>query len=168
MVINAPGGSGPEIDIGLESLSPIGRPLHNLGYGFLHPVRAESPATQTVAESNAVAVQARRFSALPAYRVSSNPQSPYYNQYMSRPFALITETVYPSQLTTLQGSATVQREILFSGAEMRAFLEPDLTANVALKSFASPIDYGGSKSFIRTRKYARSCRRLTPRLSPWG
>ena len=47
VLLTTPGGAGPAIELGLESLNPAGFPLSNPGHSF-PPVRAESATTQTL------------------------------------------------------------------------------------------------------------------------
>lgn len=89
VLMYAPGSdlANSQLDLGLESLNPAGRPLSNLGTGFA-PVRAVSDSTQQAIGQTPrpCGVPIR---ALPAYRVSNNPHSTFYNWYLSRPFALL-------------------------------------------------------------------------------
>ncbi len=140
----APGGfpNNSEIDLGLESLNQAGRPLSNLGAGFA-PVRAVSDFTQGGIGQTPRPGCGAPIRALPAYRVSNNQNSIYYHWWLSRPFALITEAATADDVARLQAdSGTADgREILFSGANLRAFIDPDQITNVILGSFAGQIDY---------------------------
>lgn len=146
VVMFAPGTAGREIQLGLESLNPAGRPLSNPGQGYA-PVRAISAAAQVeigqVPRPNCGA----EIRSLPAYRVSDDPSSEFYNWYLSRPFALVTETVSSADLFQLQksvGFTDGEREILFSGAQLRAFIDSDQAtdpdAGPVVGSFAAQID----------------------------
>lgn len=146
VVMFAPGTAGREIELGLESLNPAGRPLSNPGQGYA-PVRAISAAAQVeigqVPRPNCGA----EIRSLPAYRVSDDPNSEFYNWYLSRPFALVTETISSADLLQLQrsvGSTGGEREILFSGAQLRAFIDSDQAtdpdAGPVVGSFAAQID----------------------------
>ncbi|MBK8001599.1 MAG: Ig-like domain-containing protein [Verrucomicrobia bacterium] len=142
----APGTAGRQIELGLESLNPAGRPLSNPGQGYA-PVRAISAAAQVeigqVPRPNCGA----DIRPLPAYRVSDDPHSEFYNWYLSRPFALVTETISSADLVHLQNSVGFtggEREILFSGAQLRAFIDSDQAtapdAGPVIGSFAAQID----------------------------
>lgn len=141
VLVNAPGSAGRMIEIGMESLNSSGQALANLGQGFA-PVRALSAATQA-----AIGQTPRPCGAaihpLTAYRMSDDLNSVYYNRYLSKPFALITETVSGDDLFRLTTEG-VAREILFSGAELRAFIEPDQASNPdtspVIGPFAAQID----------------------------
>ena len=142
----APGTAGRQIELGLESLNPAGRPLSNPGQGYA-PVRAISAAAQVeigqVPRPNCGA----DIRSLPAYRVSDDPYSEFYNWYLSRPFALVTETISTADLLQLQRSVGFtggEREIIFSGAQLRAFIDSDQAtdpdAGPVIGSFAAQID----------------------------
>src|SRR5690606_24601015 len=72
-----------------------------------------------------------------AWRLSSNPGSPFYNVYLSRPFALISEEISKAELATLQSE--LDRDILWSGAYLRASFDPSLKDNVVLGKFAGKV-----------------------------
>jgi RHS repeat-associated protein len=135
----APGGSGNEIDLGLESLNPAGKPLANLGHYFA-PVRAISPAVQQSLNLTPKTACGAPIRQLPAYQVSNNPKSPYYNWYLSRPFALVTSQLSLDDLTRIQADGIVDREILFSGAQLRAFIDPGESTAPAVGAFAAQAD----------------------------
>ena len=135
----APGGSGGEIDLGLESLNPAGKPLANLGHYFA-PVRAISlPVQQSLNQTPKTACGAP-IRQLPAYQVSNNPKSPYFNWYLSRPFALVTSQVSLDDLTRIKLDGIVDREILFSGAQLRAFIDPGESIASTIGAFAAQAD----------------------------
>lgn len=139
VLVQAPGAAGASIDLGLEGLDPSGWPLGNPGVGFA-PVRAISPTAQTAIGESPRPGCGAPIRALPAYRLSADPNSVYYNYYLSRPFALITESMTADDLTTYQINGGVPREILFSGYWLRAFLDPDNNNNLAIGSFAAQAD----------------------------
>ncbi len=134
----APGTSGSTVDLGLESLNPAGRPFANLGSGFA-PVRAVNYNTQ-VGIGQLPRSCGAPIRELTAYRLSNDPHSTYYNWYLSRPFALITAAASLTDLNRLKNDAGVDREILFSGFELRAFIDPDQSGNPVLGPFAAQID----------------------------
>ncbi len=122
VLVTAPGGAGPIINLGLEALNLAGRPLSNLGHGFA-PVRAVSDSTQAALNQTPRPNCGAPIRTLPAYRVSNNPSSLFYNYYLSRPFALIAEAASSTELAQL--TTQPDREILFSDAALRAFLDPE-------------------------------------------
>lgn len=140
VLVYAPGGhpADSQLDLGLESLNPSGRPLSNLGVGFA-PVRAVSTNAQ-----QAIGQTLRPCGApirpLPAWRVSNNPYSVYYNWYLSRPFALVTDGVSLDDLARMQVDAGVEREILFSAYWLRAFIDPDQSSSPTVGPFAAQPD----------------------------
>src|SRR5690606_33288978 len=82
VLVNAPGGGGATIRLGLESLSYTGWPLPNKGVDFA-PVRAVSTnvlASLDIRLRTNCDAPIREFI---AYRMSSDPASPYYNRYLS-------------------------------------------------------------------------------------
>jgi len=135
----APGGSGNEIDLGLESLNPTGKPLANLGHYFA-PVRAISLAVQQSLHQTPKTACGAPIRQLPAYQVSSDPRSPYYNWYLSRPFALVTSQLSLDDLTRIKLDGIVDREILFSGAQLRAFIDPGEAIASTIGAFAAQAD----------------------------
>ncbi|HSH16715.1 MAG TPA: Ig-like domain-containing protein, partial [Verrucomicrobiae bacterium] len=148
VLVNAPGGAGAQIELGLESLNPAGRPLSNPGVGFA-PVRAVSDRTQEATGQKPLEGCGATIRALPAWRLSDNPNSPFYNKYLSRPFALVTETVSADDLFRL--TFQFDREIIFSGAALRAFIEPGQEihpdAGPVIGSFAARIDVRSKQIF---------------------
>ncbi|MBL9167132.1 MAG: Ig-like domain-containing protein [Verrucomicrobiales bacterium] len=134
-----PGAAGETVEFGLESVNPAGLPLSNLGVGFA-PVRAVSDFTQASLGQTPKANCGAPIRSLVGYRLSNNPQSRYYNYYLSRPFALITSVATISELEEWKTVGSIEREILFSGAGMRAFLDPVESDNEVLGAFAARID----------------------------
>ncbi len=141
VLVTAPGSAGKQIELGLESLNPAGRPLSNPGAGFA-PVRAASAATQDAIGQRPRESCGAEIRPLPAWRMSDDPQSPFYNRYLSRPFALVTEAVSSEELFHFRSE--VDREIIFSGAGLRAFIEPSQAthpgAAPVIGPFAAKID----------------------------
>jgi RHS repeat-associated protein len=135
----APGGAGATVDLGLEAVNAAGWPISNLGSGFA-PVRAVAFTTQTAIGQIPRPGCGAPIRALTAYRLSSNPNSVYYNYYLSRPFVLITEAVSATEVFTLQNNVGIDREILFGGFSLRAFIDPDQAANNVLGPFAAQAD----------------------------
>lgn len=144
VLVEAPGGAGRTLQLGLESLSPGGWPLPNKGAGF-PPVRALDPRTL-----EALGIQLRAecdapVRALTAYRLSDDPSSPLFNRYLSRPFVVVYESLSLEELETLRLLA--DREVLWSGAGLRAFLEPTEQSNPPIGPFAARVDVPHSVIF---------------------
>lgn len=142
VMVEAPGAAGAQIELGLEALNVIGRPLSNPGFGFA-PVRAVSATTQSAIGQTPRPNCGASIRALPAYRLSDDPNSTLYNRYLSRAFALVAEQVTTDELFRYT-SDTIEREILHSGAELRAFIDPSQQtapdASPVIGSFAARID----------------------------
>lgn len=138
----APGGAGGplgRIELGLESLNAAGRPMANMGVNFA-PVRAVTDETQSDIGQTPHPECGAPIRSLTAYRVSNDPHSEYYNWFLSRPFTLITAAASSEQLTQWKSSGGVDREILFSGAALRAFIDPMEADNAVVGTFAGQID----------------------------
>lgn len=137
MLVYAPGTSGSTLDLGLEALNLAGYPLENLGAGFA-PVRALSDTAQVAINQQPRLNCGAPIRALTAYRLSSDPNSIYFNRYLSRPFVVIAERIKLDELATFRTMA--DQEVLWGGAEMRAFLDPDMSQNLVLGPFAAQVD----------------------------
>ncbi len=139
VLVDAPGGAGGaggEIELGLESLNRSGFPLKNKGRSF-PPVRALSAnALQKIGQSVRLNCDAP-IRALKAKRLSNDPKNPFYNQFLSRPFALVVEQMSASELQNL--TQTPDREILWSGFFLRAFIDSEVV-HAALSPFAATVD----------------------------
>lgn len=136
--VRAPGTSGASIELGLESVNHAGRPLANLGNGYA-PVRAISVAAQESIGQKPRAECGAPIRSLTAWRMSDVPTSPFFNQYLSRPFALVAnETLSAGDIAALQ--AMVDREILYSGAGLRAFIDPSQSDNKVIGPFAATVN----------------------------
>ena len=125
------------LNSGWNPCDSAGQPLCNRGSGFA-PVRAISDSAQKSINQLPRAGCGAPVRSLTAWRLSSNPSSQYYNQYLSRPFALICEHVSLNELTQL--TTTPDREILWSGAFLRAFIDPSMSANQVISQFAAQAD----------------------------
>jgi RHS repeat-associated protein len=133
VLVHAPGSAGANIHLSLASLNAHGRPLPDRGPGF-PPVRALEGNTLTnLVGPNAFAPGAAVPGAFPAFRLSSNPTSPLYNVYLSRPFAVVGEGCSSAQLASLQ--AELPRAVLWAGALVRASLDASLENNPVLGPF---------------------------------
>src|SRR6185436_90202 len=127
-LVHAPGSAGETIELALEGLNWAGNPLPKKGFLF-PPVNALSDSAlqglgQTPATSDAPTRSCR------AWRLSHNPASPYYNLYLSRPFALVTEEMSVAQLATARNE--FDREILWSGDYVRVSIDPSMAQNAVL------------------------------------
>ena len=138
--VAAPGDAGPSIELGLESVNHAGRPLNNFGVGFA-PVRAISESAQDAIGQKPRPDCGAPIRSLTAWRMSNDPRSPFYNQYLSRPFALLAnETLSRIEQQRLQQQE--DREILHSGAGLRAFIDPGQSGNRVIGPFAARVDAG--------------------------
>ncbi|HYG23695.1 MAG TPA: Ig-like domain-containing protein [Verrucomicrobiae bacterium] len=135
VVVHAPGSAGETIDLALESLNWAGQPLRKQGFLF-PPVNAFSTLALTQLEQTPLADEAP-VRASKAWRLSSNPASPFYNVYLSRPFALVSEEMSKAEIATLQDE--IDRDILWSGAYLRASIDPSLKDNPVLGRFVGKI-----------------------------
>jgi RHS repeat-associated protein len=137
VLIDMPGGAGTTVPLTLESLNRSGRSLPNQGRNF-PPVRAatgdtlESLGQETRADCDAP------IETFTARQLSTDKSSPYYNLYLSPPFALTYERIAESELQTLRTSPV--REILWSGHFVRASLDPLESGNPAIGAYASQVD----------------------------
>lgn len=136
VLIEAPGGAGPALDLALESLNAAGVPLRKRGLLF-PPVHALTATTltglgQTPGEGDAPVRPCR------AWRLSNDPNSPHYNLYLSRPIALVADEFSVAELTAL--NAALEREVLWSGHALRAALDPVLRTNPVIGAFAATVD----------------------------
>ncbi|MBX3733953.1 MAG: Ig-like domain-containing protein [Verrucomicrobiae bacterium] len=138
--MEAPGATGERIELGLESINHAGRPLGNLGDGFA-PVRAISEFAQEGIGQKPRPDCGAPIRSLTAWRLSDDPLSPFYNQYLSRPFAMLAnETLSVEEQARLQ--QILDREILHSGAGLRAFIDPSEAENPVVGLFAARVDSG--------------------------
>jgi RHS repeat-associated protein len=139
VLVEAPGGDlnkNDTIDLALESLNRSGHP--NRSRGFLFPpvlvgsAKAHNDILMTPRADDPDAEP------LEAWRLSSDPSSPYYNVYLSQPFALVYEEMSKQEMTDLDN--TLDRAYLWSGHFTRASIDPDMEAEVAIGAFASQVD----------------------------
>lgn len=138
VLMEAPGGSGHKVELGLEALTSSGRPLANLGVGFA-PVRAASFLAQRDLKQLPRENCDAPMRSLTAYRMSDDSNSPYYNFYLSKAFAVVYESVTIAELEELRSAA--DREILFVSAFLRAFIDPSESVNSGVGAFAAQIDF---------------------------
>lgn len=135
--VEAPGGSGPTLRLGLESLSFAGWPMPNKGAGF-PVVRAVSSQALTALDIRMRESCDAPIRELIAYRMSSDPTSPFFNQYISRPFVVVYESMSLAEINLHR--LEFDREILWSGAALRAFIDPTEIGNEAVRHFAARVD----------------------------
>jgi RHS repeat-associated protein len=140
--VEAPGGAGETVEIGLESLNMAGKPFSNLGLGFA-PVRAVTSETLEQLGQQPRPNCDAPMRPLTAHRMSDDPKSLFFNRYLSRPFAVVYERVSLAELTALQGE--LDREILWNGAYLRAFIDPKEGTDAAVGAFAAKF-VGDTKS----------------------
>ena len=138
VLVEAPGAAGEYFELALESVDQAGRPFANLGVGYA-PARALSELAL-----DAIGYQARAdcdppLRSLTAWRLSDDPLSELYNYYLSRPFALVAnETLTLAELQRF--IADFDREILYSGAGIRASIDPMEVDNPVLSPFVATVD----------------------------
>ncbi len=134
ILMRAPGGAGPTVKLGLQSLNRSGYPLKNKGRNFA-PVRAVSTLASQQIKQEARANCDAPINALTAYRLSDDVKDPFYNVYLSKPFALVYERIEPSEITTLQGQ--IARELVWSDFNLQGFIDPEMGTNPVLGPFAA-------------------------------
>lgn len=143
-----PGGAGATISLGLQSLNRSGYPLKNKGRNFA-PVRAVSSLGSQLLGQAARAGCDAPIRELTAYRLATDPKDPFYNVYLSKPFALTYERISASDLTTLK--ATLDREILWSDHFLEAFIDPQMQSNPVLGPFSARLGGSGSDRVLLPR-----------------
>lgn len=138
VVVVAPGWAGDTIEVALESLNESLAPLHNKGLGFA-PVRAMSdPALSAIGQRPIDQIDAT-IRTLTAYQLETeNKADPNYNVYLSKPFALTVEPMTKDDLALLK--TPIDREILWSGHFLRAYLDHSMELNAAVGPFVGFAD----------------------------
>jgi RHS repeat-associated protein len=149
VLVEAPGGAGESIELGLESLNRAGQPMANLGLNF-PPVRAAASGTVTALGQEPRPDCDAPIRPLTAYRLSSDPRSPFFNRYLSKPFALTYERIFANDLTGLRSSP--DRELIWSGRFVRAFIDPSMAGNAVVGPFAAEVV--GDRKRIRPKAVA--------------
>ncbi|MDB6038861.1 MAG: hypothetical protein JWM99_2702, partial [Verrucomicrobiales bacterium] len=139
VLVDAPGASGEEITLGVESLNRAGYPLKNKGSSF-PPVRAVSSDALAQIKQSARPNCDLTIRPLLAHRLTNNPASPLYNVYLSKPIVMTYERMDEAQLTQLRND--LDREILWSGHYLRAFIDSSMSGNPTIGKFAALIDSG--------------------------
>jgi RHS repeat-associated protein len=143
VLMRAPGGAGATIKLGLQSLNRSGYPLKNKGRDFA-PVRAISDKGSQLLKQQARDGCDAPIGELTAYRLAGEQEknSPFYNLYLSKPFALVYERVSADDLSTLKKD--VDRELIWSDFNLEAFIDPEMQSNPVLGPFAARV--GGDSS----------------------
>jgi RHS repeat-associated protein len=150
VLMRTPGGAGAQVKLGLQSLNRSGYPLKNKGRGFA-PVRAVSSLASQQLKQEARQDCDAPIRELTAYRLSSDVKDPFYNVYLSKPFALTYEKLSIPELATLTSSP--DREIVWSDFYLEAFIDPEETSNPVLGPFAATVgsSSGGSDLILIPR-----------------
>lgn len=137
VLLSLPGEAGPQLELTLESLNWVGQPLPNKGAGFA-PVRACSADTLGALGLNRQRSCEPTVVGLRALRLSADPTSPFFNLYLSEPFALIYESITRTELEQLR--QTDFRNILTAGSYLRACIDHAERGNQIIGPYASRID----------------------------
>jgi RHS repeat-associated protein len=149
VLMRAPGGAGDTIKLGLQALNRSGYPLRNKGRDFA-PVRAISDKGSQLLQQRARDGCDAPISELTAYRLAGDQEksSPFYNLYLSKPFALVYERISADEIKTLK--MDVDRELLWSDFYIEAFIDPDMQNNGVLGPFAAHVgaDSGSGSDLI--------------------
>jgi RHS repeat-associated protein len=151
VLVRAPGSAGETIELGLESLDLALEPIGRKGYHFA-PAQALREATLSDLGQGPRGSCDAPSHALRAFRLAEDPTDPHYDLYLSAPFALVIEETKPAELAALH--AGIEREILWSGAFLRAFLEPSLASNSVLRPWAAEVV--DKRMHVRANALARS------------
>ncbi|MGV3774763.1 MAG: Ig-like domain-containing protein, partial [Verrucomicrobiales bacterium] len=136
VMVQSPGGAGPRIELGLEALDWAEKPIRKKGFLFAptHAVGSETlrELGQTVTDDDAPV------RTLAAFRVSNDPTSPYYNLYVSRPFVLVAEEMSKTDIASIKGA--LDREVIWSGAFIRAFIDYSQKDNQVVGAYSAKLD----------------------------
>lgn len=136
VMVRAPGGGGRAIDLAMESLNWAGHP--NAVRGLRFPP-AHGFSTNTLgALGQLPGPDDAPIRTLKAWRVSDNPASPYFNLYLSRPFVTVYEDFSKADLAAVD--AALERDVFWSGFQMRVSIDPSMSTNVVLGRFAGAVD----------------------------
>lgn len=110
--VEAPGGAGRELEVTALSLDAAGFVV----------VRTNGAAPPAVLR------------AVPLRRLTSDPRSPAFNTFLSRPLALLAEDLPLTEANAVQ--AALRRHVLFAGTRLRVGFSEELFSNPALSDFA--------------------------------
>ena len=135
VLAHVPGSAGATIELSLESLNWAGQPLRKMGFLF-PPVHTFSASALQDLDQSPLGDDAPVRSSK-AWRLSHDPGSPYYNLYLSRPFALISESISKDELNAVK--TEVDRDLLWSGAYLRASFDPSMAENGVLRPFVGKV-----------------------------
>jgi len=138
IIVRAPGGGGPTIQLGLHSLNDQGWPRPDAPAG-LAPTRALAPATVTALGGQPASPLAPRIRPLLAHRLSNRPASRYYNVYVSEPVAFLTEQVTRAEVELLTAGG---RHVFSCSSLVQAFVDPaeEARAESVVKPWAARVD----------------------------
>lgn len=155
-LLEAPGGAGASIQLGLQSLNRAGLPLRNKGRDYAAVRAVTASAAASVEQSERVGCDApiREFR---AYRLSDDPKNEFYNLYLSDPFAVVAERAPLADLEAVQ--LALPRAVLWSAFGISAFIDPTMATNDVLGPFAArPSGRAGSTDdlAIQPRTEARA------------
>lgn len=149
VLMRAPGAAGAKIKLGLQSLNRSGYPLKNKGRDFA-PVRAISDKGSELLKQKARDGCDAPIGELTAYRLAGDGDiaNPFYNLYLSKPFALVYERIGADEISTLKQQ--VDRELIWSDFNLEAFIDPDMQNNPVLGPFAARVgaDPGSGSDLI--------------------
>ena len=143
VLVYAPGGpdSHHAIPLGFQSLKLAGDPYRNKGLAF-PPVQAlSSLGLNGIGQALRDSCDAPT-TPVTAYRLSDDPKSEFYNQYLSEPFALTYERMSIDEVKQLATAGGRPRHVLWSGFGLRAFIDPSAATaqDPAVGSFAAEMD----------------------------
>lgn len=130
------------IDLALESLNWAGAPLKKRGFLF-PPVHAFSQGTLEPSKLDQVPDPAEDapVRACRAWRLSDDPESPLFDVFLSRPFALVGESLSREELDELDKK--LSRDVLWSGHYLRVSIDPaEGDTHPALEPFAGRVEDG--------------------------
>jgi len=136
VLVDAPGGAGGEIKLGLQSLNRAGHPLRNKGYDFAAVRAVSSQAAAAIQQTPRAGCDAP-IKPLLAFRLSDDPKSEFFNRYLSEPFALVVERAPLAKLGEVQSN--MPRAVLWSGFFLSAFIDSTMGTNQVLGPFAARI-----------------------------
>ncbi len=113
LLVSAPGGAGPEIQLKLESLDWTGQALPRSSNG-MPPAILPSVAL---------------------HRASSDAARSGFNLYLSRPVALLQSTLSATEIAAVQ--ASLERNLLYAGNKLRISYADSMSSNPVLGPFAN-------------------------------
>jgi RHS repeat-associated protein len=136
VMMEAPGGAGAEVLLGLQSLNRAGLPLRNKGRDF-PAVRAVSAAANSAILQKERAGCDAPIREFRAFRLSDDPASDFYNLYLSEPFAVTGSRLDLEKLKQVQES--LPRVVLWSAFGLSAFIDPSMGSNPVLGPYAAQV-----------------------------